>query len=146
MQKAVKLYKTQDIAPAFFQELASMKHNRPSIDIDRRRRHINISKKANYTRKDTFEFFKQLERLGLGKLEVVKDINTANSKFWWTHKDLRPIDFAQDVIDMALNKVDVPLDGVDPSLPQRVVYTYTTLAGKKVELTPADIIEIKKLF
>lgn len=103
MQQLVQICRTNKYAKYFFEELAQLKSPKPRIDIDRRRKSINIAHKLNLTREDTYEFFGMFEKLRLGKLEVMKEWGGKNSGFAWTNKDMSPRDLAAEVIKRVIS-------------------------------------------
>lgn len=128
-------------APFFFEELASMKQTKPAIDLERRRRAINLRRKMNISRDETIEFFYVLEQYKLGKLEIIKNVVDGNSKFHWTSKDIGAVELAQEIIK--LSKSAPPTES--SRLQSGMTYIYRTRAGDIVKLTQDDIEDIKRL-
>jgi hypothetical protein len=150
IENLVQLCKSNKYALLFFEEFMSMSHSKGNIDVDRRRRNIGIKKGVNIKTQEAAEFFKQLEKLKLGKYIPTTEWSKNNNKFEWTYLE-NPIHLAGLIIQRFKsgkgNAVTLSKKSSHeaPMMSGGQIYIFTTELGQTIKLTQGDIDKIKTL-
>lgn len=108
LKRLKDLSKQQQYASLFFEELSLMRHSKSSIDIERRRMSVNARHNLKLNREIGNEFFRELERLGLGVLTIIRHRGDGNSHFNWTYGETA-VDLSKLVFQTPLYLKPIPI-------------------------------------